>query len=199
MSTFSTTKLTGNRVLVTGTNDAGEACSTILDGSLLKYLAKEQDVLLAGDNFDRSVEDFFAPLTAAAEQLSEASAPAPMDPAFLYVIDEGREGVEEIEPHIQELDQDSAVLRMIFTKNTDRLIWIKTPQCDCIEILEYDPNHVEESTKATLEEFLSYMFGEVDDEEPTSDPGIDIQVAEDLSEDGPFEGLAEESFEPDAE
>nr|DAL38045.1 MAG TPA_asm: hypothetical protein [Caudoviricetes sp.] len=208
MSTFNTTKLTNDRVLVTGTNDAGEACSTMLDSSQLKRLAQEQDVILAGQRFDRSIEDFFAPLTEAAEKYSAAAAPAPVDPAFLYVIDEGREGVEEIEPHIHELDHDSAVLRMIFTEDTSRLIWVKTPQYDSIEMLEYEPKEDPAPQEVSLEDFFGLVFGESfteaadEEDEEASDPGISVQVAEGLAEDQPevpLEGLAKEAFDADAE
>ena len=43
----------------------------------------------AGKAYDRTVEEFFAPLTDAAEMLQLIQQPLEADPAFVYVVDEG--------------------------------------------------------------------------------------------------------------
>ena len=136
MSTFEMKNLAGDRVLVTGTDDAGSACSTVLAPTMLRQVQQEKKIDEASDAYDAAVEAFFAPLTEAAERADAAfKAPATLDPAYIFVVSEGVEGVEAEAPHVHTLDQDSAVVRLLEEGQTDRLIWVKTPAADVIEIL----------------------------------------------------------------
>ena len=124
MSTFNTTKLAGQRVLVRGTTDEQYE---ILDSSewdeIKLHLAHHE----ASDAFDYSVKEFFAPLLeaadAAAEHLALLAAEA-NDPAFTIVVSEGTEGVEAEPAEAITLSRESAILRMIESGDTSRLVWV---------------------------------------------------------------------------
>ena len=124
MSTFTTTKLAGQRVLVRGTT---EAQCEILDSSEwdeIKLHVAHHD---AADAFDASVKEFFAPLLeaadAASKNLAKLAAEA-NDPAFTIVVAEGTEGVEAQPAETITLSRDSAILRMIESGDTSRLVWV---------------------------------------------------------------------------
>lgn len=129
MSEFNTTILAGQRVLVTGSKKNQQ---TILDSTEWDSIKAHQAHHLAGDAFDEAVTAFFAPIVEAAEKANAAlveSLPK-RDDAFVIVLSEGTEGVEEVEPEVIQLGRDAAILRMIEEGNTDRLVWVG----DTIEI-----------------------------------------------------------------
>ena len=192
MSNFNTRTLANDRFLITGEDDAGRPCTTVLDGSELMTVRSESNMLLAGQEYDRAVEDFFAPLTSAAELVADMSAPKPVDPAYLYVVDEGQEPVEGRQSHIHMLTHDSAVLRLLQTGQSHRLVWVKTPTEDRIEILEDNQPTLDSEDEVfqtiTLDEFFALLVDPVNDHEPASDPTVGEEEAE---------GLAREAFTPD--
>lgn len=124
MSTFNITKLAGQRVLVRGTT--GEQ-SEILDSTEWDEIKLHVAHHEAADAFDATVKEFFAPLLeaadAAAENLAKLAAEA-NDPAFTIVVSEGTEGVEAESAETITLSRDSAILRMIESGDTSRLIWV---------------------------------------------------------------------------
>lgn len=129
MSEFNTTILAGQRVLVTGSKKNQQ---TILDSTEWDSIKAHQAYHLAGDAFDEAVTAFFAPILEAADKANAAlveSLPK-RDDAFVIVLSEGTEGVEEVEPEVIQLGRDAAILRMIEEGNTDRLVWVG----DTIEI-----------------------------------------------------------------
>ena len=130
MSEFNTTVLAGQRVLVTGSKKNQQ---TILDSTEWDSIKAHQAFHLAGDAFDEAVTAFFAPIVEAAEKADAALAESlpKRDDAFVIVLSEGTEGVEEIEPVVIQLGRDAAILRMIEEGNTDRLVWVG----DTIEII----------------------------------------------------------------
>ena len=131
---FNVTELAGHRALVTG--DANQQC--ILDTTErdeLRLLIENREV---DQMFDEDIEDFFAPLTQAAElhdrrhellaqQFNQAD-----DPAFSLVLKEAVEGVEAVEEERVVLGHDSVVLRLIDSGQTDRLVWVGN---DTIEVI----------------------------------------------------------------
>ena len=129
MSEFNTTALAGQRVLVTGSEKNQQ---TILDSTEWDSIKAHQAFHLAGDAFDEAVTAFFAPIVEAAEKANAALAESlpKRDDAFVIVLSEGTEGVEEVEPEVIQLGRDAAILRMIEEGNTDRLVWVG----DTIEI-----------------------------------------------------------------
>ena len=129
MSEFNTTILSGQRVLVTGSKKNQQ---TILDSTEWDSIKAHQAYHLAGDAFDEAVTAFFAPIVEAAEKANAALAESlpKRDDAFVVVLSEGIEGVEEVEPEVVQLGRDAAILRMIESGDTSRLIWVG----DTIEI-----------------------------------------------------------------
>ena len=129
MSEFNTTILAGQRVLVTGSKKNQQ---TILDSTEWDSIKAHQAFHLAGDAFDEAVTAFFAPIVEAAEKANAALAESlpKRDDAFVVVLSEGIEGVEEVEPEVVQLGRDAAILRMIESGDTSRLIWVG----DTIEI-----------------------------------------------------------------
>lgn len=129
MSEFNTTILSGQRVLVTGSKKNQQ---TILDSTEWDSIKAHQAYHLAGDAFDEAVTAFFAPIFEAAEKANAALTESlqKRDDAFVVVLSEGIEGVEEVEPEVVQLGRDAAILRMIESGDTSRLIWVG----DTIEI-----------------------------------------------------------------
>ena len=135
---FNVTELAGHRALVTG--DANQQC--ILDTTErdeLRLLIENREV---DQMFDEDIEDFFAPLTRAAElhdrrhellaqQFNQAD-----DRAFSFVLKEAVESVEAVEEERVVLSHDSVVLRLIDSGQTDRLVWVGN---DRIEIVAPNP------------------------------------------------------------
>ena len=131
MSTFNTTKLAGQRVLVRGTT--GDQYE-ILDSSEWDEIKLHVALHDASDAFDASVKEFFAPLLEAADAAAEGPAQLAAeanDPAFTLVLSEGTEGVEMEPAEVIALSRDSAILRMIESGDTSRLVWVG----DSIEIV----------------------------------------------------------------
>ena len=153
--TFNTKALAGDRLLVTG--NPGQ--QTILYARQWNTIKREQgkSVLLA--DFDSKIEEFFAPLLAAQEKLDKAMTPV-IDPAFTIVLNEGKESQPGEDTVVVELDDDSAVARLIETGQLERLIWVGN---DRIEILEYEaPAVVDEDVAADLAEFTSAVEQAID-------------------------------------
>lgn len=121
--TFNTINLTGNRVLVRGTDLTGATGEATLDASQWNELNARDDVSRAQQAFDDAVHEFFAPLTKAAEQ-AKRSLEVPEDSVSYVVLDEGSEGQARRPKQVVKLTRDSIVLRLIEEGNTDRLIWV---------------------------------------------------------------------------
>ena len=146
--TFNTKALANNRLLVTG--NPGQ--QTILYVEQWNQIKREfkQELLLA--DFDSKIEEFFAPLIEAQAQLEKASATV-LDPAFTIVLNEGKKSQPGEPAVVVELDEDSAVARLIETGQLERLIWVGDHS---IEILEYEaPAIVDEDVAADLAEFTA--------------------------------------------
>ena len=188
MKQFTLKYLTGNRVYVYGTNDAGIQHEVVLDGTVLREIQQHHLVHKAGDAYDRTVEEFFAPLTDAAEVLQLIQQPLDTDPAFVYVVEEGVEPVKGVEPEAYKLDHDGAVLRLLEAGDIDRLIWVSLGNTSSIEILDYQP---------PLDEDMEPVFGS--DHAEAGNAGISLQEAEAMAEAEAeyYEGLAREAFEQD--
>lgn len=121
--TFTTINLTGDRVLVRGTDIHGATGEVTLDASQWVELNGRDDVNKAQQAFDDAVQAFFEPLTKAAEKAKRALE-HPEDSVSYVVLDEGAEGQARRPKHIVHLTRDSIVLRLIEEGNTDRLIWV---------------------------------------------------------------------------
>lgn len=134
--TFTTLSLTGDRVLVKGTDDQGNYGETVLDGSEWAEVQHKRDHAVAGDEFDAAVEAFFAPLTSAAEKLNAGFVRPETDETSFIVVDEGEEAVAGRQPLVFKLSKDSIVLRLLEEGGDNRLVWVG----ESIEVLAVLPN-----------------------------------------------------------
>ena len=120
--TFNLTMLAGDRALVTGSKKA-QRC--VLDASQWIQIKQHQARIEAEEVFDATVEEFYKPLTeAAGEYESRLGQIMKADPAFEDVLQPGAEGTEKTSREVYYLNNASAILRMIESGNTDRLIWV---------------------------------------------------------------------------
>ena len=143
---FNVTELAGHRALVTG--DANQQC--ILDTTErdeLRFFLENREV---DEMFNQDLEDFFAPLTRAAElydrrhellaqQFNQAD-----DPIFNFVRKAGVEAVEAVEEERVVLSHDSVVLRLIDSGRTDRLVWVGNDRIEVIALQRPEPVVVDE-------------------------------------------------------
>lgn len=131
--TFTVTKLIGSRALVRGTDVTGAEGQVVLDTTQWDELNLHQQHSAATAEFEAVVEEFFAPLTQAAEALGQKVA-KPEDSLGFVVISEGTEAVPGTPAHVVQLSHDSKVLRLIDEGNDSRLVWVG----DTLEILDVD-------------------------------------------------------------
>lgn len=121
---FTQTALSGDRVLVKGTDILGTQGQQVLDASEWNYIQRHATAHQAQDAFDAATREFFAPLTEAAKALEQALTPE-QDELFTYVLHEAVEGVEGREADVVALSHDSAVLRLLSqSAQPSRLIWV---------------------------------------------------------------------------
>lgn len=129
--TFTTTALVGDRVLVRGQDFLGTEGQVVLDSSQWSEVNRTKQFKEASSEFDAAVEEFFAPLTAAADK-AKAKGKKEQDPIEFVVLDEGTEGTPGTPAHLVKLTKDSQILRLIEDNaGTDRLAWVN----DTLEIL----------------------------------------------------------------
>lgn len=121
---FTTTALTGEQVLVSGTDVRGTTDSTIVDGSQWAQLQRDRALSQAHNEFDAKVEAFFAPVVEAAEQVRAAHT-VTLDPLMYIVEQEGAPGTPERSEKLTTLEPGSVILRAIAEGLTDRLLWVK--------------------------------------------------------------------------
>ena len=134
MNTFTTTALANGSVLVTGAAGT-RSYQTLLDGREFASLKQHEAVNMAEKDYDLTVRAFFAPLTDAVDAVAEVARPT-IDPAFIYIVEEGEESVEGRPATIIELDEDTVILRLLDQGNVARLQWATIAGEDTILILE---------------------------------------------------------------
>ena len=120
---FNVTRLAGARALVQGT-DEGE--STILFTAEFDALKGNTALKEAEADFDAKVKEFFAPVVEASEAFEQAKKAALTvnDPAFRVVVQEAIEATACQHERVHILDRDSAILRLIESGDTSRLLWV---------------------------------------------------------------------------
>ena len=130
--TFSTVNLVGERVLVKGTDFLGTEGQVVLDSSQWIAVNREKQLKEATTEFDAAVEEFFAPLTQAADKAKAVGNKPEQDPIEFVVLEEGETGTPGKAPHLVKLTKDSVILRLIEENaGTDRLAWVN----DTLEVL----------------------------------------------------------------
>lgn len=118
---FTTTTLVGGGVLVEGTDNAGREGTTILRSETWNEVVKYQQQVAAVEQFDKSVDEFFAPLLAAVDNLKAGEDETGMD---VVILKEEIPGVDE-EPEVRiKLDSEGTVLRVLAEGDHDTLRWV---------------------------------------------------------------------------
>jgi hypothetical protein len=123
MSTFTITRLVGDRAIVKGTDVFG------VEGSVTVFTTQWDEVNAntaydqATEAFEAAVEEFFAPLTKAAEAMHQ-SVSRPTDSIGYVVLREGQAAVPAQSEHIVKLNRDSVILRLVEQGDFDRLVWV---------------------------------------------------------------------------
>lgn len=121
---FNVQTMLGQQAVVSGTDINGNAGTTTVSTAQWEELNGRSGFSKAEAEFDKAVEDFFAPLTQAAEKATAALAGKTQDPVEFVVLNEATEGVKAKPATIVALSKDSIILRLIEEGNTDRLVWV---------------------------------------------------------------------------
>ena len=128
---FHTTDLSGNRVLVEGTDVRGNSGNQVIDANEwleIKGALKHNE---AHEQFDDTVRSFFAPLMEAVDALRADRQPE-LDPLSYVVVQEGVDSVQGQDEIAVRLSPDSMILRLLEQDpQTSRLIWVN----EVLEIL----------------------------------------------------------------
>lgn len=132
---FSITRLVNHRVLVQGEDTFGTSGKVTLNSEQWDEINADTQYSQALDAFDAAVESFFAPLIEAADAATAATLPSPQDPMSYVVLNEAVEGVEAKSAQLIHLNDDSIVIRLIESGDTDRLVWVDGK----LEVLELVP------------------------------------------------------------
>ena len=162
---FETMDLTGERVLVKGTDSLGTEGSQVLDASEWNAVKAHGSFHQASTEFDEAVEEFFAPLVEAAEKLEKAGAPsAKPDPATFVVFSEEVEGRESKAAEVHHLGHDAVVLRLLERGDHDRLVWVN----DQLEVLAVIEGTESPTAVDTVAEVLGAV-GSVDEDDTNTE------------------------------
>ena len=137
---FSRTNLTGNRVLVDGTDQFGTINKIVLDATQWNELNAVSACADAHEAYDAAVKKFYAPLVKASEALNDAHNAVRQDDVW-YV--EGTKAVAGVPDQAIQLSHDSTVLRLLENGAEDRLVWVG----DALEILELPAVKAKKSAK----------------------------------------------------
>ena len=129
---FDTTALANDQLLVTG----NAAQRTVLNVSQWNELKRDQRVRTLETEYDEEIKEFFRPLIEAEEKLDAATI-APIDPAFTIVLSEPVEHRCAEKGVAIDLDEHSAIARLIEMGEFDRLIWVDD---STIAVTEYTGN-----------------------------------------------------------
>lgn len=130
---FNVVRLQGKRALVSGTDAAGTVGQVVVDTTQWDEIATHQDFVNATEKFDAVVEEHFATISAAADELSKALEVSE-DPATFVVLHPGTEGVEAVEEVRVSLTKDSIILNLVEAGDYDRLIWVNG-ELEVLEVL----------------------------------------------------------------
>jgi hypothetical protein len=123
MSTFSITRLVGDRAVVKGTDVFGVEGQTTVFTTQWDEINANTAYDQATEAFEAAVEEFFAPLTKAAEAMHQ-SVSRPSDSVGYVVLREAQDAVPAQAEHIVKLTKDSVVLRLVEQGDFDRLVWV---------------------------------------------------------------------------
>lgn len=121
---FNVQTMLGQTAVVSGTDINGRTGSTTVSTAQWEELNGRTGFSKAQKDFDQAVEDFFKPLTEAADKATAAMAGKTQDPVEFVVLAEATTGVQAKPAQIVALSKDSIILRLIEEGTTDRLVWV---------------------------------------------------------------------------
>ncbi len=136
MAQFTTTNLTGERVLVRGTDQFGTEGQTVVFASQWNDVKARSSHMEAHESFEAAVEEFFAPIMEAADLLNSSALPK-VDPISYVVLQEGTEAEQGRDEIAVKLTVDSIVLRLLEQGDYDRLVWVND-QLEVLEVMDFD-------------------------------------------------------------
>lgn len=120
---FTTLELVNDQTLVIGEDIKGVTGQQVVDSSQWAEIKAHAQLDQANEEFNQAVEEFFAPLNAAADK-AQAATSRPQDPSSYIVLHEGVEGAQEQPAHVVALSKGSVILRLIEEGQHNRLIWV---------------------------------------------------------------------------
>lgn len=123
MARFTITRLVGARAMIKGTDVFDVEGQIIVDTTQWDEVNANTAYDQATEAFESAVEEFFAPLTKAAEAMHQ-QLERPKDSVGYVVLSEAVEGVAAKPAHIVKLGHDSVVLRLVEAGDFDRLVWV---------------------------------------------------------------------------
>jgi len=118
--TFTTTPLVSGGVLVEGTDSKGNDGTTILRSERWDAVVHIRTHTVATDEFNEMVEEFFKPLTDAADKAKALIAGPTSDWDMVTI----KAGTEYEEAQVVHLDEDGILLRLLAEGQHDKLRWV---------------------------------------------------------------------------
>lgn len=128
--TLKTTRLLNGGYLVTGQDSAGNEGKTILHSERWDMVQHLRAHEVAEKEFDEAVEEFFQPLTDAADRARATIAGPAMDLATVTF----GENVEGSKAREVELDEDGILLRILTEGNQNLLLWVGDDKLVAIQV-----------------------------------------------------------------
>lgn len=120
---FNYTELTGDQFLIEGTDNRGTSGSLVVDGSEWNALKQQNELASAHERFDAKVEDFFAEIIDAVDELEQAHK-VTIDPLLYIVEQEEVVGTAPQREVLRTLQHGTVLLRAIESGKTDRFLWV---------------------------------------------------------------------------
>lgn len=117
---FTITPLLGGGTLVEGTDITGKSGRTILISDRWDAVQSVRAHMRASEAFDEVVQEFFAPLTEAAEAAQAIAHPATTEWSRVTIT----EGTEFEPAEVVSLDMDGVLLRLLHETDGSTLRWI---------------------------------------------------------------------------
>lgn len=133
--TFTKLNLSGDRALIKGTDSQGVDGETVVSTAEWNEVKRRTQMTSAHKDFDRVVEEFFAPIVEAAEKLHVELDQTEQDESSFIVLDEGEEATAGRRRSVISLSRDSIVLRLIEEGHDNRLVWVNGD----LEVLASEP------------------------------------------------------------
>ena len=122
--TIQAIKLTGHERLVSGTDARGNYGEAVICGAQWDHLTQRSMYDTAVAAYDEALQEFLAPIKAAAEAFDAAVTAPELDPLHYVVLDEGVDATSGRPREVVELDHSSVILRAIEQGLQDRLLWV---------------------------------------------------------------------------